>query len=116
MIDYIIKNNKAYFNQELAEMLERVVKPQEPNRPMAVFGGGIADDDPLFIQALRHVIESEVASTSMLQRRFQIGHSRAGGIIDKMEGLGYISGNEGCKSRRVLLTMEEFEEKYGGLL
>lgn len=116
VVSYIIKNNKAYFNQELAEMLERVVKPQEPNRPMAVFGGGIADDDPLFIQALRHVIESEVASTSMLQRRFQIGHSRAGGIIDKMEGLGYISGNEGCKSRRVLLTMEEFEEKYGGLL
>jgi len=116
VVSYIIKNNKAYFNQEVAEMLERVVKPQEPNRPMAVFGGGIADDDPLFIQALRHVIESEVASTSMLQRRFQIGHSRAGGIIDKMEGLGYISGNEGCKSRRVLLTMEEFEEKYGGLL
>ncbi|MBO7187237.1 MAG: DNA translocase FtsK [Clostridia bacterium] len=116
VVQYIIKNNTAYFNEEVAQMLENVVKPQEVSRPMPTFGGGISEDDPLFIQALRHVIESDMASTSMLQRRFQLGHARAGGIIDKMESLGYISGNEGCKSRRVLITIEEFEEKYGGLV
>ena len=51
----------------------------------------------------------------MLQRRFQIGYARAGGLVDKMERLGFVSGNEGSKARRVLITREEFEDRFGSV-
>jgi S-DNA-T family DNA segregation ATPase FtsK/SpoIIIE len=48
----------------------------------------------------------------MLQRRLQIGYSRAGRIIDELEQMGCISGFSGSKSRNVLITREEFEERF----
>jgi S-DNA-T family DNA segregation ATPase FtsK/SpoIIIE len=67
----------------------------------------------LFVKALALVVSSGTAAISQLQRRFQIGYARAGGLIDKMERMGYISGNEGSKARRVLISREEFEQKFG---
>jgi S-DNA-T family DNA segregation ATPase FtsK/SpoIIIE len=49
----------------------------------------------------------------MLQRRFPIGYAKAGGIIDKMDRMGYISPFDGSRARQVLITKEQFEEKYG---
>ena len=56
---------------------------------------------------------SGTVSISQLQRRFQIGYGRAGGLVDKMERMGFITANEGSKARKVLLTREEFEDKFG---
>jgi hypothetical protein len=53
------------------------------------------------------------ASTSMLQRRFQIGYARAARIIDQMELAGYISAGNGSKLRTVHMSMSEFKEKFG---
>ncbi len=54
------------------------------------------------------------ASASMLQRRFKIGYSRAGRIVDQMEERGIISGYEGSKPRKVLITKTEWQEiKFG---
>ena len=52
-------------------------------------------------------------SISLLQRRYSIGYARAGGLVDKMERMGFVSANEGSKARRVLLTREEFESRFG---
>ena len=114
IVDYIIKNNKAYFNDELAKYLEDAVNPPVPEKS-AINGTGIGSeaDDSLFVQALAYVIEVGGASISSLQRRFRIGFSKAGNYIDRMAELGYISGNEGSKARRVLITKEEFDERYG---
>ena len=67
----------------------------------------------LLKNALSFAINSGAISISQVQRRFQIGYIRAAGLIDKMESLGYISGNEGSKARKVYITREEFEEKFG---
>ena len=50
------------------------------------------------------------ASASALQRRFKIGYTRAGRIIDQMEERGIISGYQGSKPREVLMTKERWEE------
>ena len=114
IVDFIIKNNKAYFNDDLAKYLENAVNPPVPEKSN-VNGTGIGSeaDDSLFVQALAYVIEVGGASISSLQRRFRIGFSKAGNYIDRMAELGYISGNEGSKARRVLITKEEFDERYG---
>ena len=46
----------------------------------------------------------QTASTSMLQRRLRLGYTRAGRLIDMLERRGVISGYEGSKPRRVLIT------------
>ena len=67
------------------------------------------------IEALRHVILSGSASISMIQRKCSTGYNRSGKIIDWMESMNYISPFDGSKARKVLITQEEFESKYGPL-
>ncbi len=68
-------------------------------------------DDPLFPQALRLVIEAKQASVSLLQRRLPIGYSRAARLIDAMELKGYIGPYEGSKPREVRISMAEYLRK-----
>ena len=68
-----------------------------------------------FLKALWLAVNTETVSISQLQRRFQIGYSRAGGLVDKMERMGFVSGNEGSKARRVLITREQFIERFGNI-
>lgn len=63
--------------------------------------------DEVFTDALKEVVNSGQASISFLQRKFRIGHVRAGRLIDEMERMGIVSGYEGSKARRVLITPEQ---------
>ena len=54
------------------------------------------------------------ASTSMLQRRLRVGYTRAGRLIDMMERRGVISGYEGSKARKVLITEGDLPRVLGG--
>lgn len=70
--------------------------------------GGVSmnpeDSDDLMEEAIRIIIESGKASTSFLQRRMKIGYSRAARIIDLMEQMGIIGGQDGAKPREILVT------------
>ena len=63
-------------------------------------GGG--EDDPLFQDAVRLVVEFGKASTSLLQRRLRIGYGRAAHLIDLMEQDGIVGAADGPKPREVL--------------
>lgn len=117
VVNYIIEHNKAYFDEELAEYLERAVRPKQEESVSSDGDDGSdgGENNELFIRALALAINSGTISISQLQRRFQIGYARAGGLVDKMERQGYVSGNEGSKARRVLITREEFEQKFGAM-
>jgi DNA segregation ATPase FtsK/SpoIIIE, S-DNA-T family len=62
------------------------------------------DQDDLLGEAIATVVQMGTASTSMLQRRLRVGYTRAGRLIDMMERRGVISGYEGSKARKVLIT------------
>ena len=66
--------------------------------------------DSLFEDAGRFVIEREKASIGMLQRNFRIGFNRAGRIIDQLSEAGVVGPDIGTKPRKVLITMQEFDE------
>lgn len=66
--------------------------------------------DEYFDQAGHFVIEREKASASMLQRKFNIGFNRAARIIDQLSELGVIGAEEGPKPRKVIMSVDEFEE------
>jgi S-DNA-T family DNA segregation ATPase FtsK/SpoIIIE len=72
-----------------------------------------SSDDPLLRDAMEVVIDAGQASISMLQRRLRVGYARAARLIDEMEVRGAVSGFDGSKPRKVLITREEFEDAYG---
>ncbi len=79
--------------------------PQEEREGAAAGeGGGVGEDDndPLFNDAVRLVIEFGKASTSLLQRRLRIGYGRAAHLIDLMERDGIVGAADGPKPREVL--------------
>ena len=74
-------------------------------------GGGFNNDrDEYFEDAARLVIEKEKGSIGMLQRNFKIGFNRAARIMDQLEDFGVVGPEEGTKPRRILLTIEEFNQ------
>lgn len=75
----------------------------------AASGGGNGRDE-YFVQAGQFIIEKEKGSIGMLQRMFKIGFNRAARIMDQLADAGVVGEEEGTKPRRVLMTMEEFEE------
>lgn len=68
------------------------------------------DRDQYFADAGRFIIEKERASIGMLQRVFKIGFNRAARIMDQLGEAGVVGPEEGTKPRKVMMTMEEFEE------
>jgi S-DNA-T family DNA segregation ATPase FtsK/SpoIIIE len=74
-------------------------------------GSGI--DDELFVDAGRLILTMGVASVSYLQRKLKIGYARAARLMDLLEENGIVGGYEGSKARQILITIEEFEERFG---
>ena len=65
------------------------------------------DEDPLLDRAIEIVVQTQTASVSLLQRRLRVGYTRAGRLVDMLERRGIISGYEGSKPRRVLVSEGE---------
>ncbi len=108
IVSYVKEHNEAYFDDSVADYIN--------NEKSGGTGGGDSDDDSVeavYIDALRYVVGIGQASISMIQRRCSVGYPKAGKIIEWMENMGYISAFDGAKARKVLLTQEEFESKYG---
>lgn len=78
----------------------------------AVSAGGVAgseERDVYFEEAGRFIIDKDKASIGMLQRMFKIGFNRAARIMDQLCDAGVVGPEEGTKPRKVLMSMEEFQ-------
>ena len=68
-----------------------------------------SDRDEYFVQAGRFIIDKDKASIGMLQRMFKIGFNRAARVMDQLSDAGVVGPEEGTKPRKILMSMEEFE-------
>jgi S-DNA-T family DNA segregation ATPase FtsK/SpoIIIE len=68
--------------------------------------------DKMFEECARLVVNSQSGSTSMLQRKFNLGYNRAGRIMDQLEAAGIVGGASGSKPRDVMITTEYELEKH----
>lgn len=73
--------------------------------------------DPLFEDAARLIVTTQMGSTAVLQRRFAIGYNRAGRLMDQLEAAGIVGQAYGSKPREVLVadmnSLESIFAKYG---
>ena len=95
--------------QGSAEYQQQFLEAPKDEREAGSGGGdgvegseGSADDDPLYQDAVKLVVEFGKASTSLLQRRLRIGYGRAAHLIDLMEQDGIVGAADGPKPREVL--------------
>ena len=71
---------------------------------------GVVKRDPLFERAGRIVIGEARGSASLLQRKLNVGYTRAARLIDQLSDARVVGPYEGSKSREVLMNMAELEE------
>jgi S-DNA-T family DNA segregation ATPase FtsK/SpoIIIE len=74
-------------------------------------GGSGDDDDEILRKARDLVISTQTGSTSMLQRKLRVGFARAGRIMDQLEEEHVVAPGDGSKSRKVLVSREEYEQQ-----
>ncbi len=100
--------------QSPADYHEEILSAVAPATMGGGGGGGASheagDDDPLVWEAARIVVESQLGSTSGLQRRLKVGYARAGRIMDMLEEKGVVGPPDGSKPREVLLDEEGLAE------
>lgn len=76
----------------------------------------LSDRDPLFNDAAKLIVQNQMGSTSLIQRRMKLGYNRAGRLMDQLEAAGIVGPNLGSKAREVMVkTDAELEEILNSL-
>lgn len=101
-------------DEEMEEIIEHARSQGEPSylfeQEELVRRLEVAEDqDELFEEACRFILEQGSASTSLLQRKFHIGYNRAARLVDLMEQHGYVSESRGSKAREVFITENDLQ-------
>ncbi len=110
VVDFIKDNNTAFTGKSKDISGEITAVSSASGSVAAAGAGGDNERDLYFGEAGRFVIEKEKASIGMLQRVFKIGFNRAARIMDQLADAGVVGPEIGTKPRKILMTIDEFEE------
>ena len=100
----IVKYIGDQVGYETAYVLPEVI---DENHDGGVGSVDLSNSDPLFEDAARLIVIQQQGSTSLIQRKFQVGYNRAGRLMDQLEAAGIVGSAEGSKPRQVLV-MDEY--------
>ena len=107
VVGFIKSKANVTYNEDIIEQIENANKSDKEKDEDSDTDD---DADEYLNDAIECVIDIGQASTSFIQRKFKVGYARAGRIIDQMEARGIISGYEGSKPRKVLMSKERWQE------
>ncbi len=120
VVSYIKNMNPVdgTYSEEVQKQIEQeALKCGGGKKGASVSAGGAVqsdedgeNEDPMLKAAIELAVDSGKISTSLIQRKLSLGYGRAAKLIDAMENLGYVSGSEGQKPRRVLITKQQYME------
>lgn len=112
--DYVKSRNQTEYNMEIMEHIQKEEKKEAGGSAAQSAEGEEGEDsfDELLPKAIEMAVEAGQMSISMLQRVLRVGYGRAGRLIDEMARRSIISGNEGTKPRKTLITREEYRQLF----
>ena len=106
VVDFLkSKNGESVYNEEVVNHMNSSALGRD-----GLAGTSSDGKDAYFVEAGKFIIEKDKASIGMLQRVFKIGFNRAARIMDQLCEAGVVGGEEGTKPRKILMSMEEFEQ------
>ncbi len=113
VVDFIKGQEQSAYDDEVMQEIERQAASDKKK------GGGAAsasdednesEADEMIPKAIEVVVDSQMASTTLLQRKLKLGYARAARIIDNLEERGIIGPYEGAKPRKVLISKQQWYE------
>ncbi len=110
IVDFIVKQSIPVNYSE--EVTTQALECENKNNSVSESNGNDYYEDELFEDAVQLVLDMGQASSSMLQRRFRIGYTRAARLVDMMEELGIVGQSAGSKPREVIMSRQEIEERF----
>ena len=110
IVDFLKENNggEPSYNEEVLAKVNAAASDGGSSSSGAS-SGSFNDRDDYFIEAAKLAIEQDKASIGYFQRKFKIGFNRAARIMDQLYEAGIVAAEEGTKPRKVLMSMEAFE-------
>lgn len=116
VVEFVKRSGSAQYDDNVMQEIEQHAAEKEKGTKGV--GGSAPDEvsdeyDELIDAAAEVVVETGMASVSMLQRRLKLGYARAARLVDQLEEKGIVGPFEGSKPRQVLITKEQWQElKY----
>ena len=104
VVEFLTENHQSdvVYNEKITELMNTTSSSSGNT-------GTTDEKDVHFVEAAKFIIEKDKASIGMLQRMFKIGFNRAARLMDQLCEAGVVGPEEGTKPRKVLMSLEEFE-------
>ncbi len=107
------QSDEKKYDEGVMQEIERQAAMETSKKSSASAASSDGDDssgDEMMPKAIEVVVESQMASTTLLQRKLKLGYARAARIIDELEQRGIVGPFEGAKPRKVLISKQQWME------
>lgn len=110
VVNFIKSQEQSSYDDEVMNEIERQAAAEKKKTSGIDDGDGEGEVDEMVPKAIEVVVDAQMASTTLLQRKLKLGYARAARIIDNLEERGIIGPYEGSKPRKVLVTKQQWYE------
>ncbi len=108
VIEYIKNSSQTDYDEEMIAEMEKCATAERVS--IKDDNDTAQQEDAMFRPAVEAVLDANMASVSLLQRRCKLGYARAARIVDEMEAMGIVGPYEGSKPRQVLISRQQWIE------
>lgn len=109
VVNFIKKQGETSYDDEVIQEIERQAAAKDKKKSSDVEAGD-SDADEMLPKAIEVVVEAQMASTTLLQRKLKLGYARAARIVDELEQRNIVGPYEGSKPRKVLISKQQWLE------
>ncbi len=109
VVEFIKKQGESSYDDEVIQEIDRQAAAKDKKKTSEVEQGD-SDADEMLPKAIEVVVEAQMASTTLLQRKLKLGYARAARIVDELEARNIVGPYEGSKPRKVLISKQQWLE------